>query len=76
MRLNDEAESKVRSYLTWLLQNKPENFANGREMRNLFETAISNQVDRLALSGDTTDEALSTITERDLPEYVTVTMTQ
>ena len=42
----------------------------------LMANTISNQVDRLALSGDTTDEALSTITERDLPEYVTVTMTQ
>lgn len=72
MRLEDEAESKVKGYLKWLLQNKPENFANGREMRNLFEMAISNQADRLAYSGVTTDEALSTIEAVDLPEYVTM----
>ena len=70
MRLDDEAENKVRGYLTWLLQNKPANFANGREMRNLFETAISNQADRLATCNDLTEDDLSIITKKDLPDHV------
>ena len=70
MRLNGDAQNKVKNYLSWLLQNKPENFANGREMRNLFETTISNQTNRLALSGETTEEGLSTILIDDLPTFV------
>lgn len=70
MRLDDEAECTVKNYLTWLLQNKPDNFANGREMRNLFETAISNQTNRLTACGDMTEEALATICKEDLPLFV------
>ena len=70
MRLNGDAQNKVKNYLSWLLQNKPENFANGREIRNLFETTISNQTNRLALSGETTEEGLSTILIDDLPTFV------
>ena len=53
-----------------LVSNKPENFANGREMRNLFETAKQNQADRIAgrlTDGiDITDDELNEITVTDL----------
>ncbi len=35
-------------YFDYLCQNKPQDFANGREVRNFFEKVISNQANRLA----------------------------
>ena len=58
------------SYLHWLVQHKPENFANGRAIRNLFELSLSNQANRLADQAEITDEELNTIDKQDLPEYV------
>lgn len=66
MHLSKGAQLYLRRYLDDLYDDKPENFANGREMRNLFEGAISNQVDRLASYTDISDAALNEITEEDL----------
>ena len=41
MKFSPEAEYSVKAYLHWLVQHKPENFANGRAMRNLFELSIA-----------------------------------
>lgn len=70
MKLSEEAECCVKAYLHWLVQNKPENFANGREMRNLFELAFSNQANRLAEKADISDEELNEIAKADLPAWV------
>ena len=70
MKLSDEAESSLKAYLHWLVQHKPENFANGREMRNLFELALSSQANRLAEKADISDEELNEIAEEDFPEWV------
>lgn len=70
MKLNDEAERCLKAYLHWLVQHKPENFANGREMRNLFELALSSQANRLAEKADISDEELNEIAEEDFPEWV------
>ena len=70
MRLSDKAMQTLRTYLHWLSKNKPENFANGREMRNLFETALTNQANRLSLLPSLTDQELNEIIEEDLPIYV------
>lgn len=71
MKLSEEAEYCVKAYLHWLVQHKSENFANGREMRNLFELALSNQANRLAEKADVTDEELNEIDKGDLPVWVT-----
>lgn len=42
-------------------QNRSKNFANAREIRNFFETAIMNQADRLFEIKDPTNEQLSTL---------------
>ncbi len=42
---------------------------NGREMRNLFELALSNQANRLANTSDISDKELNEITKEDLPEW-------
>lgn len=70
MRIDDTARTALRKYLTWLCDHKPDNFANGREMRNLFETAYANQANRLAEDADITDDELNAITLADLPDYV------
>ena len=70
MKLSIEAEYCVKEYLHWLVQHKSENFANGREMRNLFELALSKQANRLAEKVDITDDELNEIAKEDLPEWV------
>lgn len=70
MVLTVEAEHNIDCYLEWLISNKPDNFANGREMRNLFETMYSNQANRLADRVDLTDEELTSLTIEDLPPFV------
>ena len=42
-------------------QNRNKNFANAREIRNFFETAMMNQADRLFGKADVTNEELSTL---------------
>ncbi|MBQ7431081.1 hypothetical protein [Butyrivibrio sp.] len=42
-------------------QNRSKNFANAREIRNFFETAMMNQADRLFEIKDPTNEQLSTL---------------
>lgn len=64
--LNANASLYLKSYLEKLCANKPENFANGREMRNLFETTLSNQANRLALLTDISDQDLNEFTIEDL----------
>ena len=41
-------------------------FANGRDVRNYFEKALTNQANRLAAMISVTDEDLMTITEEDV----------
>ena len=48
------------------IANKTEYFANGRDARNFFEKALSNQADRLADEKDLTDEQLMTLTLDDV----------
>lgn len=66
MHLSEDAKSSLREYLHSLCQNKPENFANGREMRNLFESAYANQADRLAVCSKISDDELNEIVLEDL----------
>lgn len=70
MKLSDQAEYFVKDYLHWLVHNKPENFANGRAMRNLFESMLSSQANRLAIKADITDDELNEIEKEDLPKWV------
>lgn len=70
MVLTTETEQQIDRYLERLISNKPDNFANGHEMRNLFETMYSNQANRLADQVDITDEALTSLTIEDLPPFI------
>ena len=70
MVLTTEAEHDIDCYLEWLISSKPDNFANGREMRNLFETMYLNQANRLANELNISDDALTSLTVADLPQFV------
>ncbi len=73
--LSQDAEIKTKEYLKQLTNNKPENFANGREMRNLFEAVVVNQANRLAAQNEITDNELNEIQSSDLPEWVSGMLT-
>lgn len=76
MTLSSDAESQLKEYLNWLVRHKSENFANGREMRNIFEASLTNQANRLDQANrlanqiDITNEELNTLEIEDLPEWV------
>ena len=48
--------------------SKGENFANAREVRNLFEKIITNQACRVSAMDDVDEETLTTITMDDLKD--------
>ena len=66
--LTEEAEAAVREEIIRLEASKGENFANAREVRNLFEKIITNQAARVANLEDVSEETLTTITIEDLKD--------
>lgn len=67
-KLTPEADQKLKTVLTKAVEEKDENFGNGRYVRNLFEKTIENQATRLASVGNITNELLATIEAMDIPE--------
>lgn len=70
LNLDRDAEMCLMTYLDRLMAHKPVNFANGREMRNLFETMVANQADRLAEQNNISDADLCNFLKSDLPIWV------
>lgn len=66
MRLCSDARDYLTQYLSKLSNEKSENFANGREMRNLFEKAFTNQANRLSHYNNISDEELNIIKTEDI----------
>ncbi|MDO4492093.1 MAG: AAA family ATPase [Lachnospiraceae bacterium] len=66
MHLTEEAKIALKEYIDSLCMRKPDNFANGREMRNLFEAAYVKQANRLAMLSELSDDELNEITVDDL----------
>ena len=67
-KLTEEADKAVREEIIRLEDSKGENFANAREVRNLFEKIIANQAARVSALEDVDEETLSTITIEDLTD--------
>ena len=67
-KLTEEAEKAVKDEIVRLEAAKGENFANAREVRNLFEKIITNQAARVANLEDVDEETLTTITMEDLKD--------
>ncbi len=66
-RLEDDVKTAMRAYFNALYQNRDENFGNGRDVRNLFESIVTRQSRRIASASRPTDEDMQTITLADLP---------
>lgn len=65
-RMDLEAQETLKTYLNDLCIHKPDNFANGREMRNLFDKSKSARANRLASLNEISDEDLITFKKDDL----------
>ena len=63
--LDDAADEYLRKYFELMCENKSDNFANGRAVRNFFEEVITAQANRLAPQSEITDEELNTLTYED-----------
>jgi len=63
--LEDKADEFVKTHFIEVFANRGDNFANGRDVRNLFETVLANQANRIASNLDVSDEELNTLKYED-----------
>jgi SpoVK/Ycf46/Vps4 family AAA+-type ATPase len=66
-KLTPEAEQELTAIFRLLLDFRDESFGNARTARNLFETAISRQANRIVSLPAINEEVLSTIEAADIP---------
>lgn len=64
--LSEEVENAVKEIFADMYTDRPDNFANGREVRNYFEKVVTNQANRLYGKENITDEELTEIMKEDL----------
>ena len=74
--MSDAAKEAVSAYFNERCQNKPDNFANAREARNLMEAAIANQATRLVSKKKLTKEELRTLEAEDFPTMEEILATE
>ena len=65
LALSEEAEKFATEFFTKRCENRPENYANARDVRNFFEKALVNQANRLAVLEKIEDEQLTTLEVED-----------
>ena len=65
LKLSEEAEKFAMEFFTKRCENRPANYANGRDVRNFFEKALINQANRLAALESIDDEQLTTLDVED-----------
>ena len=63
-------QGQLGAYFQKCCENKPENFANAREARNLFEKTITQQANRLVGYDAVSDEQLVCIEKEDLERAI------
>jgi replication-associated recombination protein RarA len=73
-KLTDEADAAVKEEIVKLEKAKGENFANAREVRNLFEKIITNQAARISELDNIDEETLMTVTMEDLKDLDDLTL--
>ena len=66
--LSAKARVRAKNDFERLYENRDENFANGRDVRNYFEKAVARQANRLAKNSRWTDEQLAGIEAADLSD--------
>ena len=65
-RLGDGVKGMIEKGIQRRWQERRKDFANGRDIRNLFERIISMQANRIGKSGMTSKRALTTISATDV----------
>jgi stage V sporulation protein K len=68
-KLDESAATFIRALLAAMHARRGENFANGRDVRNLFEQALANQANRVGPLQNVTDEQLCTLQAQDVPGW-------
>ena len=63
--LDSESSNLLKNHFEEAYNNKDDNFANGRYVRNLFENALKNQANRLAFQSNVSADDLSTLIYED-----------
>ncbi len=66
--LSAQAEEFVKEFLRARCENKPDNFANARDVRNLLEHAITNQAARVIGSGKSDYDTLAKLEKSDFED--------
>ena len=66
--LSAGGEEAARELLDQLYEDRDENFGNARDVRNLFEKAVTRQSDRVALLESPTREQLMELLPQDIDE--------
>lgn len=64
--ITDEVKSKMLTYFNNIVDTKKKNFANGREVRNVFERILTTHANRIANAGIFDIEEMNTITLGDI----------
>lgn len=62
----ENAKKELQEYFEYLLENKDDDFGNGRTVRNYFENVITKQANRIATVNNATTELLTSITLEDV----------
>lgn len=75
-RLSEKARHYARNHFISLYENRDENFANGRDVRNYFEKALARQANRLANCSNWTNDQLAKIEVSDLSDDLTAAYEQ
>ena len=63
--LEPEADKYVKTHFVEVYNNRGDNFANGRDVRNLFENVLTKQANRLSANLNVSDKELSTLKYED-----------
>jgi SpoVK/Ycf46/Vps4 family AAA+-type ATPase len=71
-RIAKEAETVLKGEMERLWQQRGPDFANARDVRNLFERVVAKQANRVSRSTNITTDVLTTITEADVRLACTV----
>lgn len=66
--LSDNAKTKALEYFNEKVEEKDDNFANGRMARNLYDNLVMNHAKRVILYSNSDKETLSLITEKDFEQ--------
>ena len=65
-RLTDDAEGELEKLITLIYENRTENFANARITRNMFESVIQHQANRVVKIEDPSKDDLQEISIEDI----------